>query len=197
MYTYKIEQAIRAACILHENQLRQGSIPLPYISHLFAVLLILRDYTTDENTLVAAMLHDTLEDTDYTIDELKEDFGGPVAEMVLALTEPRMQGEEKLSWLNRKKTYAKQLKSASQGTLMIAAADKSHNFRTTVEEYYDNPKRYTEDFGSEIDQRLEAYQAISNVINSRLKNDIVQEFNHTFTEYKQFLAHVQESQERW
>ena len=84
MYSYKVEQAIRAATILHQDQLRMGSVPLPYISHLMAVVLILSDYTNDEDTIVAALLHDTLEDTDYTLDELREDFGGPVAELVLA-----------------------------------------------------------------------------------------------------------------
>lgn len=193
MYTYKIEQAIRAASILHENQLRKGSVPIPYISHLMGVVLILRDYTTDEDILAAAMLHDTLEDTDYTLEELKEDFGGPIAEIVLAVTEPKMEGERKLSWIDKKRAYAKQLRKAPEAALMIAAADKAHNFRSIVEEYYDAPERYVQDFGSNIEQRIEAYQNIANAINSRLRNKILHEFNHTFEEYKQFLFHVQKA----
>ena len=50
MYSYKVEQAIRAATILHQDQLRMGAVPLPYISHLIAVALILSDYTDDEDT---------------------------------------------------------------------------------------------------------------------------------------------------
>jgi len=158
-----------------------------------AVVLILRDYTTDENTLVSALLHDTLEDTDYTYNELVEDFGGEVANIVATLTEPKMNGEEKLSWLSRKKEYAKQLKRGSEVAVMISAADKAHNFRTTVEEYHESPGRFVEDFGSNIEEKLEAYQTIANTINSRLKSDIVHEFNHTFEEYKQFLFNVQAS----
>ena len=67
MYTYKVEQAIKAAALLHVEQLRKGAIQLPYVTHLMAVMLIVRDYTGDETTLVAALLHDTLEDTDYTL----------------------------------------------------------------------------------------------------------------------------------
>ncbi len=192
MYSYKVEQAIRAATILHEDQLRRGSAPIPYISHLMAVVLILRDYTTDEHTLVAAFLHDTLEDTDYTAAELKEDFGGPVAEIVLSLTEPQATGEEKVGLVERKKIYAKQLKKADEKALMIAAADKTHNFRSIVEEYYDSYERYIQDFGPEVEERIEANQNIANVLNSRLKNDILHEFNNTFTEYKKFLINVQE-----
>ena len=150
MYSYKVEQAIRAASILHQDQLRMGSVPLPYISHLMAVVLILSDYTDDEDTIVAAFLHDTLEDTDYTVEELREDFGGPVTEIVITLTEPKSTGHDKISWLERKKVYAKQLRNGSQAALLIAAADKSHNFRTMVEEYHDDPRRFIQDFGPRL-----------------------------------------------
>lgn len=194
MYSYRVEQAIRAATILHQDQLRLGSLPLPYISHLMAVVLILSDYTDDEDTIVAAFLHDTLEDTDYSEEELREDFGGPVVELVKTLTEPKTDNKgNKLPWIERKKVYAKQLKSGPEKALMIAAADKSHNFRTIVEEYHDDHKRYLQDFGNRSDERMEAYQAIANVINSRLKNDIVHEFNHTFTEFKKFLIDVEKT----
>jgi len=193
MYSYKVEQAIRASTILHQDQLRMGSVPLPYISHLMAVVLILGDYTHDEDTIVAAFLHDTLEDTDYTLDELREDFGGPVAEIVLTLTEPKSTSHDKISWLDRKKMYAKQLKQGSEAALMVAAADKSHNFRTIVEEYHDDHKRFIQDFGPRLEERLEGYQAIANVINSRLKNDLVHEFNYTYKEFKQFLLDVEKT----
>lgn len=197
MYTYKIEQAIRAVTILHEDQLRKGSIPLPYVSHLFAVMMILRDYTTDEDTLVAALLHDTIEDTDYTVEELKDDFGGPIAEIVMDITEPKYDGEDKLKWIDRKKAYIKQLKKADQKALMVCAADKIHNLRSMVEEYHDSYDRFVKDFGHNFQERLEMYQAISNILNSRLKNDILHEFNNTFTEYKNFLTNVQESQNKF
>lgn len=193
MYSYKVEQAIRASSILHQDQLRMGSLPLPYISHLMAVVLILSDYTQNEDIIVAAFLHDTLEDTDYTVEELREDFGGPVAELVLTLTEPKTVGNVKLTWLERKKTYTKQLKQGSEAAVMIAAADKAHNFRTIVEEYHDDHKRFIQDFGPQLEERMEAYQGMANVINSRLKSDIVHEFNHTFKEYKQFLIDVEKS----
>lgn len=194
MYSYRVEQAIRAATILHQDQLRLGSLPLPYISHLMAVVLILSDYTDDEDTVVAAFLHDTLEDTDYTAEELREDFGGPVTEIVLALTEPKIDAKgNKLPWLERKKVYAKQLKNGPEKALMIAAADKAHNFRTIIEEYHDDHRRYLQDFGNRTDERLEAYQTIANVINSRLKSDIIHEFNHTFKEFNQFLIDVEKT----
>lgn len=191
MYTYKVEQAIRAACILHQDQLRKGSVPIPYISHLMAVTLTVADYTRDENILAAAMLHDTLEDTDYTDEEMTDDFGGHVTELVRPLTEPTHHGNTKYTWIERKKAYANQLKQAPEGALIIAAADKAHHYRSVIDEYHDDIPRFYKDFGNRNDERLEAHTAISNVLNSRLKNDIVHEFNHTFKEFKEFLQNAQ------
>jgi len=193
MYTYKVEQAIKAAAILHQDQLRKGSVPLPYITHLMAVMLILRDYTNDEDTLVAALLHDTLEDTDYTAEELGTDFGENVALLVQTLTEPKIKKEVKVPWLEAKKDYAKQLRKGKIEAVMIAAADKAHNFRSLVEEYYENHNRFLQDFGPHLTDRIEAYQTIANAINSRLSDGIVHEFNHTFEEYKNFIYDVQKT----
>ncbi|MCA9353958.1 MAG: bifunctional (p)ppGpp synthetase/guanosine-3',5'-bis(diphosphate) 3'-pyrophosphohydrolase [Candidatus Kaiserbacteria bacterium] len=193
MYTYKIEQAIKAAALLHQDQLRKGDIGLPYITHLMAVMMILRDYTTDEDTLVAALLHDTLEDTDYTIEELQEDFGKTVAQYVETVTEQRNESSGKLEWAEIKKAYAKQLKKGPEQAVMIAAADKIHNLRSMVEDYYDNHDGFLREFGTNLDSRLEAYQSIANAINSRISDGIVHEFNNTFSAYKEFLLDVQES----
>ena len=89
MYSYRIEQALRAATILHKDQVRKGSVPIPYVSHLFAVAMIASDYTDDEDVIIACLLHDTLEDTDYTAQDLEEDFGGAIRELVEAVSEPQ------------------------------------------------------------------------------------------------------------
>lgn len=195
MYSYRIEQAIRAASVLHKDQLRKGSMPFPYITHLVATAFTLLDYTDDEDVIIAALLHDSIEDTDYKLDELEEDFGGRVREIVETVTEPKYSGDNKLTWSERKHAYSKQLKKASQEALLVAAADKIHNFRTMVEEYTDNYDRYTQDFGKNFDERLEVFQEISDILNSRLKNSILAEFNHVFEEYKQFLYNIKEMEE--
>jgi myo-inositol-1(or 4)-monophosphatase len=196
MYSYKVEQAIKAAALLHQDQLRKGVIPIPFITHLVSVMLILRDYTTDEDVLVAALLHDTLEDTDYTRDELREDFGDRVAMIVEALTEDKYLDGRKLTWAETKREYAKKLKKGPVEAIMISAADKTHNFRSMIDEYYSNHNQFLQDFGTDLDARLEAYQHISNTINSRLTDGIVHEFNHTFTAFKEFIIDVQENLNR-
>lgn len=195
MYSYRIEQAIRAAAVLHREQNRKGSMPFPYVTHLFSVATMLPDYTTDEDVIVAALLHDTIEDTDYTLAELEEDFGGRVREIVDTLSEPKEVNGVKLSWSERKKTYAKQLKNGPKEAVLIAAVDKIHNFRTSVEEYYDEHNRFLTDFGKNLDERIEVYQIIANVINNRLEGAILNEFNHVFEEYKNFIYAIKKDQE--
>ncbi len=193
MYSYRIEQAIRAAAVLHKNQLRKGSMPFPYITHLMATAFTLMDYTDDEDVVIAALLHDTLEDTDYTLDELHEDFGGRVSELVEALTEPQSTPEKRLSWSDKKQQYVKQLKKAPKEAVLIAAADKMHNLRTIVEDYHDHPERFAQDFGNNFEERLIAYKEIANVINSRLDGPVLAEFNHVFEEYQSFLEMAEQN----
>jgi (p)ppGpp synthase/HD superfamily hydrolase len=191
MYSYRVEQAIRAASVLHKDQTRRGSMPFPFMTHLVATAFTLLDYTDDEDVIVAAFLHDSLEDTDYTVDELREDFGGRVSDIVETLTEPKSTSEQKHTWKDRKIAYIKQLKHGPEEALLVAAADKIHNFRTIVEDYAHAHDRFHQDFGNNFTERLEVYQQIANTINSRLKNPIIAEFNHIFEAYRQFLLEAQ------
>ncbi len=196
-YSYAIEQAIRAASVLHKDQVRKGHVPYPYVTHLFAVATIVSDYTDDEDTIIAALLHDTLEDTDYTEKELEDDFGGSVKDIVLSLTEPQTPEGEKRDFAFQKKEYVTQLKKASERALVVAAADKIHNMRSVVEEYYDDHSSFIAHFGSNLEDRLRMYQEISNVLNRRLKNSILAEFNSVFTEYKNFLHDVEKKRNEY
>jgi len=193
-YSYRIEQAIRAASVLHSDQVRKGSTPFPYITHLFAVSMIVADYTDDEDTIIAALLHDTIEDTDYTPEELRNDFGGNVMEIVLGVTQPTLDESKEINWKKAKKAYSKRLKTAPVESLMISAADKIHNMRSIVEEYFERESEFMADFGGSLTDRLTAYQDISNILNRRLQNEILEEFNNVFNEYKNYLAYVEKNQ---
>ncbi len=187
-YSYRIEQAIRAAAILHKDQVRKGDVPYPYITHTFAVAMITADYTDNEDVIVAALLHDTLEDTDYTPAELLEDFGHTVLEIVDSVSKPLDPNQ---SWNDARKGYLKKLKDANEHALIVAAADKIHNMRSMVEAYYDNYEKLIADFGGSLEERVLMYQEISNILNRNLKNDILAEFNHVFDEYKNFIERIE------
>ncbi len=190
IYSYRVEQAIRAATILHRDQVRKGSVPLPYVSHLMATSFIAMDYCADEELIIAALLHDTLEDTDYTAAELEDDFGSTVRKLVETVSEPASTPDYPLSWEERKLAYVKQIKAGTEEAAIICAADKIHNLRSIIEDYYDDHARFIADFGGSLEKRVEVYQKLANVLNQKLKNPILTEFNHVFEEYKKFIYDI-------
>lgn len=185
MYSFRIEQAIRAASILHKNQMRKGAAPYPYISHLFAVSCIIADYTDDEDIIVAGLLHDTLEDTGYTEDELETDFGERVRMIVRNVSE-RTDPKDPRQWLERKTSFIELLKDAPEEALVVAAADAIHNLRSIVEEYQGNIAGFLNDFNGTLEDRVTFYEQKSLIFNARLQNDILNEFNHVYNEFRAF-----------
>jgi GTP pyrophosphokinase len=112
---------------LHRGQLRKSGAP--YITHPLAVAIILAGMGMDTATLVAALLHDTVEDTPYTLGELRADFGEEVAVLVDGVT--KLDGER---WGERAEaeTFRKIVLAAAADlrVLVIKLADRLHNLRT-------------------------------------------------------------------
>jgi GTP diphosphokinase / guanosine-3',5'-bis(diphosphate) 3'-diphosphatase len=122
-----IERAYRTAEELHGNQMRKSGDR--YITHPLAVATILADIGMTEPTLVAALLHDTVEDTPYTLDELRADFGDEVAVLVDGVTklEKVQYGDSAQAETIRKMIVAM---SRDIRVLVIKLADRLHNMRT-------------------------------------------------------------------
>lgn len=97
-YTPRIEKAIQVASHAHRNQTRKSDGNMPYISHPFSVLVILSEHTKDENTMIAGLLHDVLEDADpneYTEQKLRDIFGEKVVSIVKEVSEQKIVLEVK------------------------------------------------------------------------------------------------------
>jgi guanosine-3',5'-bis(diphosphate) 3'-pyrophosphohydrolase len=122
-----IERAYRTAEELHGTQMRKSGDR--YITHPLAVATILADIGMTEPTLVAALLHDTVEDTPYTLDQLRSDFGDEVAVLVDGVTklEKVQYGETAQAETIRKMIVAM---SRDIRVLVIKLADRLHNMRT-------------------------------------------------------------------
>lgn len=122
-----LERAYDVAERLHATQMRKsGDL---YITHPLAVTTILADIGMTEPTLVAALLHDTVEDTPYSLDELRADFGDEVAELVDGVTKlDKVQyGDAAPAETIRKMIVAM---ARDIRVLVIKLADRLHNMRT-------------------------------------------------------------------
>ncbi|WP_426246766.1 RelA/SpoT family protein [Nocardioides sp. LHG3406-4] len=122
-----LERAYLVAEKMHASQMRKSGDP--YITHPLAVTTILADIGMTEPTLVAALLHDTVEDTPYTLDELRADFGDEVAHLVDGVTK---LDKVKYGETAQAETIRKMIVAMSRDirVLVIKLADRLHNMRT-------------------------------------------------------------------
>jgi guanosine-3',5'-bis(diphosphate) 3'-pyrophosphohydrolase len=120
-------QAYEVAEELHRGQLRKSGEP--YITHPLAVATILAELGMDTTTLAAALLHDTVEDTDYTLDQVRRDFGDELAHLVDGVTK---LDKVKLGEAAEAETFRKIIVSSARDlrVLIIKLADRLHNMRT-------------------------------------------------------------------
>jgi (p)ppGpp synthase/HD superfamily hydrolase len=138
-YSDVINHAFAFAAKHHDRQVRKGT-KLPYLTHPANVAIILTRYGRDDNTVVAGILHDVIEDCirdGYTRDMLEQrigdKFGENVLDTVLAVTYRRHDDDGvELSGEDRKADYLERLAMASDAARWVCAADKIHNASTII-----------------------------------------------------------------
>lgn len=123
-----LEQALRVAATHHRTQTRKGA-NVPYITHPAAMALILQRFGFDDDELIAAaLLHDVVEDTDCTIEELVSLFPATVVETVEALSERKLDEQgAKRPWRDRKLEHIEHIRLAPFPARVVALTDKLHN----------------------------------------------------------------------
>ncbi len=122
--TDRIFDAIEFAVKAHRGQFRKGS-HVPYIVHPIGVSKLLIEAGCDENVVIAGLLHDTLEDTPVTVQEIKLHFGEKIATIVASISEP----DKTDTWEHRKTHTIETLKNAPLDSLLVECADKLDNVR--------------------------------------------------------------------
>lgn len=122
-----LRRGYEVAAFAHREQKRKSGAP--YVTHPLAVALLLAELGMDTTTLVAALLHDTVEDTSLGLNQIREEFGGEVAVLVDGVT--KLDGAK---WGDRAEaeTFRKMILIAADDlrVLLIKLADRVHNLRT-------------------------------------------------------------------
>lgn len=130
-----LDRAIIFAVQAHHNTERRGK-GFPYIVHPMEAVEIVSTITADQELLAAAALHDTIEDTDVTVEQLREAFGDRVAELVHAESDQFTEGvSEEDSWHDRKQAAIDRLAAASHDAKIVAMGDKLSNMRAIWRDY--------------------------------------------------------------
>ncbi len=130
-----LDRAILFAVRAHSGTERRGK-GFPYIVHPMEAVEIVATMTPDQELLAAAALHDTVEDTDVTIGQIREEFGDRVADLVASESEETVpEVSEEDSWHQRKQAAIDRLAAASRDAKMVALGDKLSNMRAIARDY--------------------------------------------------------------
>ena len=133
--TELLDRAIVFAVRAHAGTERRGK-GYPYIVHPLEAVGIVATMTSDQELLAAAALHDTVEDTDVTVEQIRAEFGDRIAALVAEETdEIPGQASEENTWHARKRATIDRLSKASREAKMVALGDKLSNMRAIARDY--------------------------------------------------------------
>jgi len=135
MDTDLLDRAIIFAVKAHHNSERRGK-GFPYIVHPMEAVEIVATITSDQELLAAAALHDTVEDTDVTLEDIRHEFGDRVASIVEAESDKNIEGvSETDTWMERKQAAIDRLRQAPLDAKIVAMGDKLSNMRAIYRDY--------------------------------------------------------------
>ena len=130
-----LDYAIAFACYAHSGVNRKGT-DIPYIVHPIEVMKIVSSITSDKEVRAAAVLHDTVEDTNTSKDDIAYRFGNRVADLVAAESENKREGTpEKETWRIRKQETLNHLNGIGKDAKIICLGDKLANMRDIARDY--------------------------------------------------------------
>jgi (p)ppGpp synthase/HD superfamily hydrolase len=118
----KIQKAIAITIEKHKDQNRKGT-PLPYSMHPISLAMLLMEHSFKEEQIIAALLHDMIEDTDMTYGEIEEEFGIKVMTLVRDCTEQNRHEK----WEQRKTATLDKFQALDIDAKWIVLVDKLHN----------------------------------------------------------------------
>jgi (p)ppGpp synthase/HD superfamily hydrolase len=127
------EAALGWAVRCHAEQ-RRHNTATPYVSHLLTTCAIVLEEGGDERLAIAALLHDVLEDTATSRDELRERFGAAVYQIVHDCTDADLGDRTVLDWRERKRSHVRRMACFSLDSLLVIAADKVSSLQSLVDD---------------------------------------------------------------
>lgn len=179
MDTSFLDKALRYAIDAHSGVERRGK-NFPYVIHPLEAVAIVATITTDQEILAAAALHDVVEDTDRTFDDIKNEFGERVAKLVASESETAVAGKtETESWKERKQAAIDRLKNTSHDGKIVAIGDKLSNARAMLIDY--------NEIGDKLWQRFHSNDKKDHEWHYRGLADALSELSDTAA-YKEFLS---------
>ena len=162
----RVFEAIDFATKAHTGQFRKGT-KVPYIVHPLGVAKILIEAGCSEDVAVAGILHDTVEDSSFKIDDIRREFGEEVARLVEGASEP----DKSDTWENRKRHTIDILETASMDAVYVSLADKLANIRDIRADYEKLGDEVFLRFNRPKDKQEWYYRAMADVFSKRIVDE--------------------------
>lgn len=158
-----ISAALRFAAEAHDGQFRKGT-RIPYLIHPLRVAKILLDHGCADELAIAGLLHDTVEDTEVTVEEIRAIFGDTVARLVEFATEPA----KLWTWEQRKQHTLRLLEVGEPEALCLSIADKLDNVRSLREDIERSGDKAWQRFKRPREKQMWYYQSLQRIFDARL-----------------------------
>lgn len=158
-YGRGFEAALVYAAQLHSGHFRKAT-EVPYVTHLLAVAGLVGEAGGNEDEVIAALLHDAVEDQggEPTLAKIRELFGEAVADIVSGCSDTDQI--PKPPWQERKEAYIAHLASASPSVLLVSCADKLHNARAILSDLREIGESIWDRFNATKEQTLWYYRSL-------------------------------------
>jgi (p)ppGpp synthase/HD superfamily hydrolase len=167
-FSPRLDAALRFAARAHREQVRKGT-DCPYIIHPVHVAMILLSHGFDEELAVAGLLHDTVEDTGASLDEIAAGFGEAVAALVAAVSEHKTDGGgERRPWRDRKEEQLEHLRRGDARTAALKAADALHNSSCTLADLHRAGASTWSRFNAGVEDTLWYYRQVAGLCRHHL-----------------------------
>lgn len=164
MYT-KLEKAIYFATKAHQGQKRKND-DIDVIFHPFSVGIMIKDIGLPNDYVIISILHDIIEDTEHTYNDIENYFGAFIANGVLKLSE----NKKIKKWLERKEEFLNRLKQEEDiNILLIECADKLHNLLSD----YDLDRKTRENSYSNLEEQRWFYLSLKDILEDKIKDSIL------------------------
>ncbi|AZQ65313.1 bifunctional (p)ppGpp synthetase/guanosine-3',5'-bis(diphosphate) 3'-pyrophosphohydrolase [Flammeovirga pectinis] len=158
-----IFKAIQFAAEKHSGQFRKGT-NIPYMYHLMNVMKLLCDFDCTDEVITAGILHDVLEDTATTTEELERHFGKEVTSIVINDSE----ANKSLPWKTRKEITIQELNTTPLSSLYVAFADKFDNITAIDKDYTSIGEPFWSRFNAQKKEQLWYYSSLYAIFSNRL-----------------------------
>ncbi len=175
-----LDYAIYFATKAHNGQKRKTDKEVDMIFHPYTVAMILQRAGASTNCVIAGVLHDVVEDTKYTLEDIKKEFNEDIAKIIFEVSE-----NKSLSWKERKIDAINKIKTASLDGKLVECADKINNLECLYSVYEEKKDDVWKDFNQPYEEQKWYYTNMYDAVLSNTKEN-----NELFERYKKILDKV-------